>query len=261
MSCRDTSGPPGAHLPRPQHTYVVNSNGDDGDPKRGDHVCADPPDHCTLRAAIQEANATIGLDEIDFDITHNAPTTCIYDLFNPPVTPPITAICPTYTLPTISAPLIIDGTKYGDAPGGYTPGTVQLDGYNGNDVGAGAGVDGLLITGGGSTVKGLWIHGWGRYGINLRTNGGNTVQANWIGDVEDANDDLGATGDPWVPNMNDGVFIDNTSGNHVGGATEDARNVISGNGGVGSPASIGYGVTISGASRDGRYHLRELYWD
>ena len=243
------AAPPAHAGAAPQYIYVVNSNGDDGDLNVGDHICGDsshPDTSCTLRAAIQEANATIQLDEIDFDITNDV-TTCIYDLFTPPVVPPITAICPTYTLPTISAPLIIDATTQP----GYATGTpiVQLDGYNGNDVGAGAGVDGLLITAGGSTVKGLWIHGWGRYGINLRTNGGNTVQANWIGDVEDANDDLGASGDPWMPNMNDGIFVDSTSGNHIGGTTVEARNVISGNGGIGS--SPGYGVTISGASASG----------
>jgi hypothetical protein len=169
----------------------------------------------------------------------------VYDVVDP--VPPMTAVCPTYTLPTISAPLIIDATTQP----GYVAGTplVQLDGYNGNDVGAGDGVDGLLITDGGSTVKGLWIHGWGRHGINLRTNGGNTIQANWIGDVEDANDDLGTNGDPWLPNTNDGVFVDGTSGNHIGGTTVEARNVISGNGGMGS--SPGYGVTISGASASG----------
>ena len=155
-------------------TYVVDSNGDDGDQNIGDHICADhstPTPHCTLRAAIQEANSTIALDEIDFDITFDAPSTCIYDV---PDTPPITAICPTYTLPTISAPLIIDGTTQP----GYIPGTpiIQLDGWNGNSIGAGAGVDGLLITGGGSTVKGLWIHGFGRYGIDLRTLGGNVFK-------------------------------------------------------------------------------------
>jgi len=259
-------GLPTAHVSAapPAVTYIVTSNGDDSDNSVGDgHCCVGDTstypctaDHatnmCTLRAAIQEANATLALDEIDFDITHDAPTTCIYDVA---VTPPITAICPTYTLPTISAPVFIDGTTQPD----YVTGTpvIQLDGWNGNSIGAGAGVDGLLVTAGGSTVKGLWIHGFGRYAIDLRTLGGNYVQANWIGDVEDANDDV--DDDPWIPNVNDGIFIDNISGNTVGGTAgttpggpcTGACNVISGNGGVGSPASSGYGVTISGASASG----------
>jgi titin len=230
----------------PQHTYLVDSNGDDGDGSIGDGQCTGASG-CTLRAAIQEANATPALDEIDFNIPDGLSNpTCVYDRPSvpPDIQPPATAICPTHLLPPISAPLIIDGTTQP----GYVAGTplVQLDGFNGNDVGAGAGVDGLYITAGGSTVKGLWIHGFGRYGINLTNVGGNTIQANWIGDVEDANDD--AT-DPWWPNMNDGVSIYNIPNNVVGGTADADRNIISGNGGVGT--SPGYGVTISGSSASG----------
>ena len=51
--------------------------------------------------------------------------------------------------------------------------------------------------------------------------------------------------------MNDGIYIDNITGNHIGGTTEAARNVISGNGGVGT--SPGYGVTISGTSASNNF--------
>ena len=240
--------------------YEVTSNGDDSDNNIGDgHCCVGDTltypctaDHatnmCTLRAAIEEANSTSELDEIDFDIPSDSPhTTCIYDttVVPPaPTTPPVTAICPPHPLPSISAPIIIDGKTQP----GYTTGTpiIELDGHNGNDVGVGAGVDGLIITAGGSTVKGLWIHGFGRYGIDLRTIGGNHIEANWIGDIEDANDDVT---DPWWPNMNDGIFVYNIPGNFIGGTTSDKRNVISGNGGIGT--SPGYGVTISGGSASG----------
>jgi len=244
--------PQTAHGDSPAVTFIVTSNGDDGDNSIGDgrccigdiivYPCTD--DHetntCTLRAAIQEANSTPGLDEVDFAIPSDAPvTTCLAG------TPP-TTICLTHTPEPISAPLIIDGrtqTGYPETPYTGTP-IIELDGHNANDgAGVGPGVDALLVTAAGSEVYGLWIHGFTRYGIDLRSSG-NVVQGNWIGDV------VGLT-DSRYPNTNDGIYINNVPNNVIGGTTEAARNVISGNGGVGSPASPGYGVTISGASASG----------
>jgi len=234
--------PPNAYGadPEPDVKYIVTSNGDDGDNNIGDgqccigniivYPCTD--DHetntCTLRAAIQEANSTPGLDEIDFAIPSEAPiTTCLAG------TPP-TTICPTYTLPTISAPLIIDGRTQTGFTG--TP-IIELDGSS-----LGAGVDALLVTAPNSTFRGLWIYGFTRYGIALRS-GDNHVESNWIGDV---------LGDSRNPNTNDGIFIDNVGGNTIGGTTADKRNVISGNG-INSTTYPGYGVTISGASASGNF--------
>jgi CSLREA domain-containing protein len=45
-------------------TYTVNSNADAVDASPGDGTCATAPGHCTLRAAIQEANSGAGADEI-----------------------------------------------------------------------------------------------------------------------------------------------------------------------------------------------------
>jgi len=216
--------------------YEVNSNGDDGDANIGDGSCADASGHCTLRAAIQEANSTPGLDEIDFAIPSEAPiTTCLAG------TPP-TTICPTYTLPTISAPLIVDGRTQTGFTG--TP-IIELDGHNANDgAGVGPGVDALLVTAAGSEIYGLWIHGFTQYGIDLRS-ASNFVQGNWIGDV------VGLT-DSRYPNTNGGISIDNVAANHIGGTTPENRNVISGNG-INSTTYPGYGVTISGASASGNF--------
>lgn len=49
-------------------TFTVNSVGDTGDSNIGDGICADGTGNCTLRAAIEEANAFIGEDLIAFDI-------------------------------------------------------------------------------------------------------------------------------------------------------------------------------------------------
>jgi titin len=51
----------------PATTFIVNESGDAGDANPGDGACATASDVCTLRAAIQEANAHSGSDVIEFD--------------------------------------------------------------------------------------------------------------------------------------------------------------------------------------------------
>ena len=57
----------------PDSIYTVNHNGDTNDASTADGVCADSVGNCTLRAAIQQANANGGSDEIVFNLT--TPTT------------------------------------------------------------------------------------------------------------------------------------------------------------------------------------------
>ncbi|MCH8813925.1 MAG: CSLREA domain-containing protein, partial [Chloroflexi bacterium] len=47
---------------------VVDSVGDAADPAPGDGICDDGAGNCTLRAAIQTANALPGGDSVFFDI-------------------------------------------------------------------------------------------------------------------------------------------------------------------------------------------------
>lgn len=54
-------------------TFIVNSTGDEGDINLGDERCFTGirrfgAEMCTLRAAIEQANATIGADKIHFGI-------------------------------------------------------------------------------------------------------------------------------------------------------------------------------------------------
>jgi CSLREA domain-containing protein len=49
-------------------TFTVNSTGDSGDNNTADGACNDGTGQCTLRAAIQQANATAGTDTIAFNI-------------------------------------------------------------------------------------------------------------------------------------------------------------------------------------------------
>jgi CSLREA domain-containing protein len=48
--------------------FTVNSVGDTGDANVGDGECNDGAGNCTLRAAIEEANALAGTDTITFDL-------------------------------------------------------------------------------------------------------------------------------------------------------------------------------------------------
>ena len=102
----------------------------------------------SLRQAITDANANAGqTDTIAFNIAGAGPHT----------------IAPASALPVITDPVIIDGTTEPDFAG--TP-VIELDG-----AGAGAGVSGLVINAGGSTVRALVINRFTANGIVLQTGG------------------------------------------------------------------------------------------
>jgi hypothetical protein len=129
-------------------------------------------------------------------------------------------IKPTSALPTLTDAVVIDGyTQPGASPNTLTIGDnavlkIVLDGSQ-----AGA-VDGLVIAGGNSTLRGLVIDNFG-YGTGIYiTGGGNdAVVGNFIG--------TDATGVASGAN-NNGLLI-YSSGNTVGGTTPGDRNLISGN--------------------------------
>ena len=120
----------------------VNSTGDDGDENPNDDKCytgkyVDGTEECTLRAAIQVSNLRDGQDTITFDIPGEG----------------IPSIQPATPLPEVSDPVVIDGaTQQGS-------GKVELNG-----AGVGTDGDGLVITAGGSRVKGFVINGFPRNG-------------------------------------------------------------------------------------------------
>ena len=199
-------------------TFTVNSKGDVGDYIPGDGVCDDNAGGCTLRAAIEEANASAGIATIAFSFAGPGPHT----------------IQPATGLPTITDPVIIDGyTQPGTTPNTNGPGlglnTVLQIELDGSLLGL---QHALGISAGGSTVRGLVINGFGATAVRLTSGGGNTVEGNFIGtDVTGAVD----RGNGWY-----GVTIANTANNTIGGVTARARNLISGNGKS--------GVQISGAT-------------
>ncbi len=171
----------------------------------------------SLRQVILDANASPGTDTITFNIPGAGPHT----------------IQPASALPTITDPVVIDGyTQPGASPNTNPLGTglntalmIELDGSN-----AGVNANGLHITSGNSTVRGLVINRFSSLpdvwasgiGILLDTNGGNVIEGNFIG--------TDVTGTVAVPNTNFGVEIGDAINNIVGETTIEARNVISGNG-------------------------------
>lgn len=189
----------------PPPAFVVDSDGDGGDVQTLDDLCDDGAGRCTLRAAIEQANATPGPNTINFNIGVSGPP----------------SIAPMSALPAITGPTTIDGTTQ---PGFSGAPLVEL-------TGAAAGpANGLSITAGGCVIKGLIINRFASDGILIRgaSAAGNTIIGNYIGTSRDG---LSA-----APNGTSGVDIVGGAGdNTIGGNPTVAgnRNVISGNRGVG----------------------------
>jgi hypothetical protein len=172
------------------------------------------PDNCSLRQAINSANASTGSDRIVFDIPPGGPQT-IRPLAR--------------NLPPVTDPVEIDGTTqpgYAGAP------IVELDGS----------LDpmlpnyGLEIQSGYSTVRGLLIDGFAGDGAAIFLAGPhNLVAGNYVGDVPGT----AAT----APNSY-GVRTANSPDNQIGGSSANDRNVVSGNTrvgifvGDGSPSNV-----------------------
>ena len=159
--------------------------------------------HCSLREAILAANASAGEDTIGFAISTGAQT-----------------IAPAAPLPTITDPVRILGSTQ---PGFDGAPIIELNG-----AAAGASAVGLDITAGSSTVDELVINRFGGHGIQLRTNGGNTITGNYVGTdltgtVALANGAGGGAGGNKA-----GVFVDGVASNTIGGISAGAGNVISG---------------------------------
>lgn len=110
----------------------------------------------SLRQAILDANANPGPDLIAFEIGAGGAQT----------------IAPLSALPAVTDPAVIDGATQ---PGYAGRPLIELTGGQ-----AGA-ANGLRITAGGSTVRGLVVNGFSIHGLALEANGGNRVEGNFLG--------------------------------------------------------------------------------
>gem|GEM_PF-441485 len=171
----------------------------------------------SFRQAITDSNTTAGVQTIAFNIAGAGVKT-------------ITAAS---TLPTISQPVVIDGyTQPGASANTLAVGdnAVLLIDLNGN------GTNGLVVTGGGTTIRGLVIRNFNFDAVSLQA-GGNTVQGNFIG--------TNAAGTAASGSIGFGVQIQSAN-NQIGGTTPAARNLISGNG-----SSSASGIQLVSAAATG----------
>ena len=192
-------------------TFTVNSTND-----LDDGTCDGT--HCSLREAINSANLNPGLDTIGFNI----PATMDPGCFG------VSGVCtirPLSDLPTLSEnDTTIDGyTQPGAAPAvGLTPAALRvvLDGSL-----APATAEGLrIVDSSGNLIKGLVIGGF-EHGIEISGSlaTGNAIEGSYLG-----TDYLGTS---LFPNSQNGIKIHSGAQNNIiGGDTDAARNVISGNG-------------------------------
>jgi parallel beta-helix repeat protein len=176
-----------------------------------------------LRDAITQVNA---------DSSHTlytSPSDPSKDEINFAIGSGVQTITPLAALPALTNSVILDGTTQA----GFTGSPLIV--LNGGS--AGAGVDGLDITGGNSTVRGLVIDGFTGCGIVLSGGGNDVVAGNYIG--------TDATGAVAVANGLDGVRV-YSANNLIGGSTAADRNVISGNSMNGVLISASSGNQVEG---------------
>jgi CSLREA domain-containing protein len=200
-------------------TFTVDSTGDESavDPST---ACDTALNTCTLRSAIEAANAQAGADVIEFSISGDG----------------VHTFTPASAYPVISDAVTIDGSTQPGAstctnnalvPAGLpaasnTPYTLQIevDGTSGSPFNGG-----LLTLGGGSSgsvLRGLVINRASNFSSGVRIEGGitgATLECNYIG--------TDATGTSALANVASGVMIETVTGVTV------QNNLISGNTGSG----------------------------
>ena len=210
ISAHPAPSPPAKPARRPPlATYVVDTTSD-----ANLTACTGAANDCSLRGAINNANANPGLDTIQFTIPAAGVQTILTLSALPDVTGP--TIIDGYTQPNSSCNTLATGDN-----------AVLLIELNGNNTI----LNGLRITGGGSTVRGLVINRFTYSGLAMDTNGGNTIQGNFLG--------TNAAGTAALPNATAGVNITAGSPNNLVGGTQPCnRNLISGNGQVGVNISV-----------------------
>ncbi len=165
----------------------------------------------SLRDAIDLSNASVGvLDTIAFAIPGGGVHT-ITLATNPPI---------------ITDPVVIDGSTQPGYAGAPLI-EIHVDTPLGN---------GLWISAGGSTVRAVVINGFSTQ-ITLTTNGGNLVEGCYIGTDPTGTIDV---------SVGDGIYIQSSDGNTIGGTSAGAGNLISGNSSTGVHLITGDANVIQG---------------
>ena len=258
----DNDAPPFEPTPTPSPTATVVNTTDDLD----DGTC--DASHCSMREALNATNGNLGTDTIAFNIPGAGPHTIRPDSALPSITDAVVidgytqpGASPNTNPITQGSNAVLkielDGTNAGNDAMGLAinaggcvvrglainrfkghgmrldtnSGTVIEGNYIGTDVIGTAdlgntwvGVE--IVRGANNTIGGHTaaarniISGNGIYGVHISESSGNVVQGNFIGTDITGTADLG--------NDVSGVRI-NALSNTIGGATEGARNIVSGN--------------------------------
>ncbi|HMS50309.1 MAG TPA: CSLREA domain-containing protein, partial [Candidatus Saccharibacteria bacterium] len=204
-------------------TFTVTSTTDDVDSpdnNPGDGVCAsnNVGNPCTLRAAIEEANALAGADTIEFNIT--------------PLDGSVKTIAPSSQLPDITGQVTIDG--YTQDPTVSEPNTavspaplngtllIELSGENAGSPG----INGLTIKADSTIVQGLSINRFSNDAVVVAADNvkiwGNYIGTDPTGLIDRGN---GGSGVAQANGDNDNL--------EFGGLTPNKRNISSGNNNTG----------------------------
>jgi hypothetical protein len=184
----------------------------------------------SFRQAILDANS-MGGGTINFDILPHGP---------------VYTISPLTVLPTITQTVTIDGYTQSGATANTNPPTMGLNAVlkiELSGVNSGSNFSGLIINAPNCIVRGLVINRFVHDGIDVCTDG-NVIDGNFIGTNPAGTMALGNGS-----GGNGGIifgFCGTPSNCTVGGTTPAARNLISGNSGVGIGLGNGAGNTVQG---------------
>src|SRR5215203_2298908 len=201
-------------------TFTVNRTGDQPDADTTTPACdintTISGNQCSLRAAIEQANANdnpLEVDRINFNISGTG----------------VHTISPLTALPDITEPAIVNGySQPGSSVNTLAKGTnakllIQLSGDNSNAAGFTGGVG---VSASNTVVKGLVINGFNTSGIEIAPVGETEVvtnvriEGNFLG-----TDPSGTVAKPTIT----GTDLFAASNSTVGGTTLASRNLISGN--------------------------------
>lgn len=205
-----------------QPVWVVNAIGDRSDTDPGDGVCRTSTGNCSLRAAIEEANANPGSDLIRFNIPGSGIKTI-----------------------TITDPLTLNDRSGGTTIDGYTQAgaSPNTSAQKSNasimiEITTTASPEAMfLVESAGNTLRGMAIHGNGpRIELRGEDADGNRIIGNFLGT------DAGATKTSQAPEslrlIDAGVVMNLGPDKNVVGTSDRAdRNVITGN--------VRYGIRIN----------------
>lgn len=195
-------------------TFIVNVTTDDDDPNAGfpGHKCDTtvPGDQCSLRAAIENHNANRELNQnfIRFDIPNAPGSGSIVIMVGSSGLGPLPPILGSADILALNR----DGRR------------IEIDGSM-----AGPNAIGLDLLGGQDSIAFFIINSFSSHGIHIGGtpppgDGGHLITSNYIGTDSTGTVDKG--------NGGDGIFVENTPNNIIGG-TGGRRNIISANKGNG----------------------------